>query len=36
MPMNLPEISENVGEIVKCHDYTDTKNYCNTAVAFVA
>jgi hypothetical protein len=36
MPMNLPEISENDGATVKYHDYTDTKNYCSIAVAFVA
>jgi hypothetical protein len=36
MPMNLSEISENIGETVKCHDYTDTKTYFNIAVAFVA
>jgi hypothetical protein len=36
MPMNLPEISENDGTTVKYHDYTNTKNSCSIAVAFVA
>ncbi len=36
MSMNLPEISEDHRETVKYHDYTDTKNYCYIAVAFVA
>jgi hypothetical protein len=35
MPMNLPEITENDGATVKYHDYTDTKNSCSIAVAFV-
>jgi hypothetical protein len=35
MPMNLPEISENDGATVKYHDYTDTKNSCSIAKAFV-
>ncbi len=36
MPMNLPESLENDGATVKYHDYTDTKNSCSIAVAFVA
>jgi hypothetical protein len=34
--MNLPEISENDGVTVKYQDYTDTKNSCSIAKAFVA
>jgi hypothetical protein len=35
MPMNLPEESYNYGETVKYHYYTDTKNSCYIAAAFV-
>ncbi len=36
MPVKLPEISENHGETVKYHDYTDTKNYCGLKTDFFA